>query len=389
MVIEKSNETNELNLLFTSKGTIKTIKSFYSNNQTLDVAYHFIGKDTLKLVIPSELRSQKTLTIAFQYLLPVDTLEKSIVFLRREDRWYPLWYDDLAVWKLKTRVPRGYHVLSVGNLVGDKFFLNQAQFIWESEVPLPTFPLIIFSTSHFTKTVKNIYGKPINFYFSSKDTVTNNDIISRICEAFKFYNELLGEYPHAQLTFVEIPRIQFVQSLSSIIMAGDIFIRYFSKGLNEWPTHELAHQWNGSGIFIKSDSRGRWFMEESLSEYLHLMYIEKTQGEKSLKKALEEKLKKYDSVAETDKDRPLMDIKYLTKENSIIIYKKGPYIIHKIRNKIGDSNWLKFLREIYKHYNGRFFTYDDFKKTLAYYDKGGRCAWALEKYMTEKGMPEN
>jgi len=33
--------------------------------------------------------------------------------------------------------------------------------------------------------------------------------------------------------------------------------------------------------------------------------------------------------------------------------------MHKIRCKIGKKNWDNFIKEIYRNYKGRFFTYDE------------------------------
>ncbi|MCD6087051.1 MAG: hypothetical protein J7K11_03700 [Candidatus Hydrothermae bacterium] len=386
--LKEVNFIDEFKMLLNTDATIMSIKCTINNDQ-INIPYYFVEKDTLNLIVPPELKSKEELTIDFDYTLPVNTLKNGMVFLRREDRWYPLQYDDIARWRVVIQIPNGYIAFSVGNLEVKEIFPEYLQFIWESEKPLPSFPLIIAKSESITKTVKNIDSKNINFYFSSKDTEIVKEIIAETCDAFKFYNELIGEYEHNQLTLIEIPDAPFVQSLSTIIMIGSPFIHYFNKGLNEWPSHEVAHQWCGAGMYVKSDTRGRWFIEESLTEYFRLMYLEKTKGENTLNEALQSKLEKYKSIAGTEKDVPIIDIKYPMKESGIVIYKKGPYIMHKVRSKIGKENWCNFIKEIYRNYKGRFFTYDEFKKYLSIYDEDGSCTLMLEKWVTKTGMPED
>ena len=62
--------------------------------------------------------------------------------------------------------------------------------------------------------------------------------------------------------------------------------------------------------------------------------------------------------------------------------------MHKIRCKIGKKNWDNFIKEIYRNYKGRFFTYDEFKKYLSLYDEDGGCTLMLEKWVTKTGIPE-
>jgi len=385
--LRKMNFIKEFKMLLNADAKINSINSNMDNNQ-INIPYYFVEKGTLNLIVPPELQLKEELTIDFDYTLSIDTLKNGMVFLRRENRWYPLRYDDIARWRLSVQIPNGYLVFSVGNLEVKKIFPEHSQFIWESENPLPSVPLIITKSASITKIVKNIDGKNINFYFSSKDTKVVKEIIAVTCDAFKFYNELIGDYGYTQLSLIEIPDAPFVQSLSTVIMIGTPFIHYFNRGLNEWPSHEVAHQWCGAGIYIKSDTRGRWFIEESLTEYFRLMYLEKTKGENALKEVLQSKLKKYKSIAGTEKDVPIIDIKYPMKEKGIIIYNKGPYIMHKIRCKIGKKNWDNFIKEIYRNYKGRFFTYDEFKKYLSTYDEDGGCTLMLEKWVTKTGIPE-
>jgi hypothetical protein len=77
-----------------------------------------------------------------------------------------------------------------------------------------------------------------------------------------------------------------------------------------------------------------------------------------------------------------------SKEKARTIYGKGPYVIDKLRRQIGDENWEKFIKGIYKDFKGRILTYDEFVNYLSRYDKDGAAVAKLNKMVSEKGMPD-
>jgi len=73
-------------------------------------SHNFAGKDTLRLVIPSELESSQQLKIDFEYTLPIVKLEDDVMILDRGHRWYPLIIDEIARFKLIAKVPDEYAI---------------------------------------------------------------------------------------------------------------------------------------------------------------------------------------------------------------------------------------------------------------------------------------
>jgi len=71
-----------------------------------------------------------------------------------------------------------------------------------------------------------------------------------------------------------------------------------------------------------------------------------------------------------------------------VIYQKGPLVVNKLRNLMGDDAWKFFILEIYNTYYGKFLTYDGFIEILSNYDSDGKIRNELNKWLSETGYTD-
>jgi len=305
-------------------------------------------------------------------------------------RWYPLIPDQIARFKLTASVPNEYIVFSAGDFVGKKKLADHSQFLWESKIPVFKLPLIIARSSFYNETVRKCGGKEIYFYSFSVDKEIKEKILSEACSTLKFYNEFIGEYHHHRLTLIETPEMEGTNIGTALLMIGTTFIDAFKQGQYENLQLSIACQWMAGGVFFEFLGKGFWFLQLSFPHYLRLMYLEKVKGKDAFIKGLNKGLDAYKEFAGTDKDVPIIDVDYLdTKEKGRVIYGKGPYVFDQVRRQIGDENWLKFIRDIYKDFKGRILTCDEFINYLSRYDRDGTCVSKLEKMLSRTGLSED
>lgn len=386
--LHKVDTVRQVEMLLSSDAKIKSIKSKINDNW-IDVPYEFAGKDTLRLAVPSESALKGELTLDFEYTFPLGESKKEVMIFDRGHRWYPLIPDQIARFRLIASVPNEYIVFSAGDLVEKKISPEYSQFIWESKIPVFKLSLIIAKSSFYNETVKKCGDKEIFFYSSTVDKETKEKILSEACNTLKFYNEYIGEYHHHRLTLIETPEMEGTNIGTALLMIGTTFIDAFKQGRYENLHLSIACQWMAGGVFFKLFGKGFWFLQLSLPHYLRLMYVEKVKGKDAFIKGLNEGLDAYKEFAGTDKDVPIMDVDYLnTKEKGRVIYGKGPYVFDRVRRQIGDENWHKLIRAIYKDYKGKILEYDDFINYLSRYDLEGTAVSKLEKMVSKTGLQE-
>jgi len=386
LTLHGADTVNTIDLILSSNAEIKSVKSKIKGNW-IDLSYKFTGKDTLSLTLPPALRLNRDLKIDFEYTFPSGGLKDSLMIFDRGNRWYPFIMDDIFKFKLKVEVPPGYIVFSAGDLIEKKTSPGHSQFTYESKIPVFKLPLVIAKTGVYYETFKKCGGKKVYLYSATIDKVEREKIISEACAALKFYNEYIGEYPHNRLTLVEIPEMEGTNIASGFLMIGSTFIEAFKQGYYDNLHLSIAAQWTAAGVFFKLFGKGFWFFQLSLPHYLRLIYLEQTKGEDAFITGLNQGLDTYKQFAGTDKDIPIIEVDFLnTKEKGAVIYGKGPYILDKVRSEIGDENWNKLIRDIYKDFKGKILYYGDFIKYLSKYDRDGVCVMKFEKMVSETGL---
>lgn len=136
--------------------------------------------------------------------------------------------------------------------------------------------------------------------------------------------------------------------------------------------HEAAHQWWGN-LVAASSYRDDW-LHEALANYTALMILERRKGTR----ALENVLNSYgDSLRRLTSDgRPLESAGPITwgiRLNTgvrpdpwrAITYDKGSWIIHMLRRRLGDDNFLKMLRALRDRYQYDAVTTEEFREICA------------------------
>jgi len=386
LTLHRAGTVNTINLILSSDAKIKSVKTKIKGGM-IDLSYKFTGKDTLSLTIPPALKLRRDLKIDFEYAFPSGGLKDSLMIFDRGNRWYPLIMDNIFRFKLKAEVPLGYIVFSAGDLIEKKTSPEHSQFTYESKIPVFKLPLVIAKTGVYYETFKKCGGKEVYLYSVTVDKVEREKIISEACATLKFYNDYIGEYPHNRLTLVEIPEMEGTNIATGLLMIGSTFIEAFKQGYYDNLHLSIAAQWTAAGVFFKLFGKGFWFFQLSLPHYLRLIYLERTKGEDAFLTGLNQGLDTYKEFAGTDKDIPIIEVDFLnTKEKGAVIYGKGPYVLDKVRREIGDENWNKLVRDIYKDFKGKILYYEDFIKYLSRYDRDGKCVSKFEKMLFETGL---
>jgi hypothetical protein len=387
--VQKTDTTMQTRLLLSSSCKLKAVQ-ILGNSGWEGIPFQFVGKDTLQLGFKETQRQPARLSIKFTYAFPIGSLGDSLLLLDRGSRWYPLISDQIAKMRLICDVPGGYTVLSAGDLVERKASGAGSQFIWATQYPLFKLPLVVFKSSLFKKDSIQALNRKIVLYSSAADTFSTGSILAEAKNTFKFFSDEIGEYPHRCLTLVEVPYFDGVDVSSGLLMAGSSSLAGLRKRYWDPLQLTIAQQWMGAGVFAKFREPGFWFLTISLPHYLRLSYVRHTMGETAFDEALREPLKQYEQFAGKENDVPIIDVDFPnSREKGLVLYGKGPFVISKLHQQLGDTEWKALLKDLYRTYLGKILTYDEFRICVSRHDANGKGLSLLDKLMTRKGIPED
>lgn len=80
--LEKADTVSQFEVILNSDAQIGTIRS-ETKEGSVNLPYKFVGKDTLRLTVPSELVATRNLTLDFMYTLPMKELKGDVMLIDR------------------------------------------------------------------------------------------------------------------------------------------------------------------------------------------------------------------------------------------------------------------------------------------------------------------
>lgn len=400
MTIAKT-KNHDVKMIFTHFASINSLFIKGKGTKT-NVHIRCFSKDSIQLILPENINLSQNLTILFYYHLPLDSINgtktSGMYSLTRPQKWYPLQYNDLSKHKIQISVPNQYITLSTGDIINVKKEGSIMKYSWEDLYNF-TCPLFIFLKDSVKTLERTVMDKKILFYYRTKDTILQREFSNIVCASFKYFYLLFQkEYPYKRYSFLEIPDNPAASAVGSLQVFGNSLLSdYYTYGKLyslKPAAHEVAHEWWGIGRIHfkdKTTEKGLQFLRESMDEYLTYMFIENYWNNDSLQKCIKISRLYYKSYVNNSSEKCLFDIphQFNSWEEAVIIYYKGPLIVQKLRESLGNQKWISFLRKFYSTYKDKFATYSDFEAILSLYDNDGSIRASLTKLLTTKGPVEN
>jgi aminopeptidase N len=271
-------------------------------------------------------------------------------------------YDKASVDFIIT-APSAYKVVANGLLVSEKqagTYLRTTH--WSEKVPLPV-KVMAFGAAFFEVASSGVVDDiPVSswvFFQNRKEGFSDYSVAPK---PLRFYIDLIGEYPYRKLANVQSKTI-----FGGLENAGAIFYSERSvtgKGTAErLIAHEIAHQWFGNHV-TEDDWHHLW-LSEGFATYLTSMYTEKNISHQAFISEMDSSRARvtryYGRNSNPVIDTTVTDLMKLLNPNN---YQKGGWVLHMLRNEVGDDNFISGLRNYYALFAGSNVMTEDFRKVM-------------------------
>ncbi len=203
-------------------------------------------------------------------------------------------------------------------------------------------------------------------------------------EALQFFTQHFGPLPLRHLTISPIPG-RFGQGFPGLIYLSTLsYYQAEDKPLEklraedrlfyaeQLRAHEIAHQWWGN-VVTTLDYHDEWLME-SLADYSALMFLEQHKGPDVLEKVLG--VYKSNLLSKTESGQTVESAGAIVLGNRLrssrspraretITYEKGAWVLHMLRRRMGDRNFLGMLTELRRKYEYKSVNTEQFRELAA------------------------
>ncbi|MBI1183462.1 M1 family peptidase [bacterium] len=256
---------------------------------------------------------------------------------------------DKALVTFDVKHPSQYKVVSNGELVLHKELANGiSRTKYHSHVPLPTKVMVVGMANFAVSDSCMANEVPVTSWVYKQQHTEGFADYAVACEVLKWFSHKIAPYPYEKLA-----NVQSKTRYGGMENAGCIF--YFEgsvdgeKQVEDLIAHEIAHQWFGNSA-SEADWSHLW-LSEGFATYLTDLYVLDQFGKEAYNKRMQEERQKALNFNKKV-SLPLVDT-LSTNINSMLnpnAYEKGAWVLHMLRNELGDSVFWQCIKQYYTRY---------------------------------------
>lgn len=243
--------------------------------------------------------------------------------------------------------PQKYTVVSNGSFVDATKKGEVATTCYSSKYELPIKVSVIGVAELESQTLNDLDLIVTNYVYPQNKEEGFRDM-KCASDCIRFFEDYIAPYP-----FEKLYNVQSTTRFGGMENAGCIFYDENAiTGKNSMESliaHEIAHQWFGN-CATESDWQHLW-LSEGFATYFTNLYIENKYGikqfQEQMKKDRQKVIRFAKSYASPVVDTTYKDLMDLLNPNS---YQKGSWVLHMLRNIIGDEAFKLSIQEYFKAY---------------------------------------
>lgn len=283
-------------------------------------------------------------------------------------RWMPCIDDpnERATLRLKLIVPSDLTTVGNGKFQQRrKTSSTQIEDEWLQTLPVPSYTYG-FAVGRF-HSVSDRHDSTELKYIAEQFTATQlRQIFRDTADMMQFFEEKSGvKYPGASYTQV-LAAGGVAQEMAGFTALRDRYGEEVMKDESDvWlGAHEMAHQWWGIGVGCQAWTH--FWLNEGMASFMADAYKEHRFGRDEYLEEIGEAKKLYEKVRDAGKDKSLVFADWLhpTSEDRSLVYDKGAYVLHLLREEMGEQAFWTGLRTYTKKYFGKSVVTSDFEQMM-------------------------
>jgi aminopeptidase N len=261
--------------------------------------------------------------------------------------------------------PSHYKVVASGKLVSELKATNGITTTWDEKMPIST-KVMVFGAANFAIDHAGDVGQvPVTTWVYEQNKKEGFYDFSIAPKVLAYYDSLIGPYPYEKLA-----NVQSKTTYGGMENASNIF--YFEESVNgkaereRLIAHEIVHQWFGNSATEK-DWPHAW-LSEGFATYLTLVYVGSRYGQEQMNVGLianrKAVVKYYRQSQLPIVNRKLVTYPQINSLGELLsanTYQKAGWVLHMLRNELGDEDFWRVVRKYYVTYKESIASTADFQ----------------------------
>ena len=366
----------------------------------------------LEVPIPAQTRTGLT----FYYHGEIAERHLGEYFVDAGAEWYPRYsYYQPTTFDMKFRSPKDFLFVATGQEIERRVVKDTLFTRWSISEPsynvsfnIGTLKEFVFEEDDLPPVVvafsKSLH-KSFGVYLAQSMVATGRHMERQVGEdvlaSVQLFSALFGEYPYDRLVVTEILRTHGEAFPGLLHLGFYTFVNTDAWGYDRiFRAHEVAHQWWGIGVRPLT-YHDKW-LSEGFAEYSALMYLQAVAGNDQFLDQLKEyrndifSARKY--LFSSGQESGPIALGYRTSSSEtagdygLVIYKKGAYVLHMLRNMMLDLETMKedafytMMSDWYLSHKGQQVTNADFQRHVEKH-LGGDMTWFFDQWIYGNSLP--
>ncbi|MEL0456154.1 M1 family metallopeptidase [Flavobacteriaceae bacterium SZ-1-7] len=276
--------------------------------------------------------------------------------------WLPSIDDmnDKIEFDLSITFDKGYEVISNGKLkkkLEPEYFTT---WIYDMIQPMSSYLVALVIGKYHKKAEYSKSGIPLEMYYYPEDSLKVEPTYRYTKQMFDFLEEEIG-VPYPWQNYKQVPVKDFLyagmENTSCTIFSDSYMIdsvAFVDKNYVNVNAHELAHQWFGN-LVTETSGTHHW-LQEGFATYYALLAEKDIFGEDYYYWRLYEYAQELLEQDKAGGSTSLLD----PKSSSTTFYKKGAWVLHILREKVGDKAFKLAVKNYLEKHQFKNAETDDF-----------------------------
>jgi hypothetical protein len=362
----------------------------------------------LHLILPQAMANGERGSLTFYYHGDIIKKQVGDFVVDARNQWYPRYsWSDMAPYDVTFHTSADYEFVFSGDLVSREKVKNSLVTTWTEDRPVRSTSFNIGNFKRYEFSDRD--AAPVLLYYNedlhraTADAGRNmpERVADDIIGSQRLFNAYFGKMHWKTMTVSELLNVRGESYPGYVHLDPTTFQSSDLWGRDQcFRAHEVAHQWWGTGVG-PATYHDTW-LSEGFAEYSGLMYLQAAMGNDQFMYWLNEYRKNIATLHKflfSDREQAgPMALGYRTSttksidDYDLIVYEKGAYVMHMLRNLLLDlqtmkeDRFLNMMRDFYATYDGKLVTTQDFKAAVEKH-VGEDMTWFFDEWVNRSEIP--
>jgi aminopeptidase N len=274
--------------------------------------------------------------------------------------------DRRATLRLRVVVPRGWTVVSNGRAVSQRALSDRAEVSeWRQNRPVPTYTFG-FVAGELSIAAQRMPGVDLHYLATGLSMAEMRSFFGESARMVDFFQRRAGvRFPGDRYSQVVVPQTAG-QEMAGFAVVSEAYARAVltDPQAGSLLAHELAHQWWGNMVTCRAWTH--FWLNEGFATFMAAAYREDRFGRGVYLKDIEGMRGQYERVRDAGHDRALVfpDWNRPTADDRTLVYQKGGYVLHLLRELVGDAAFWAGISQYTTRHFGQSVTTEDFRRAM-------------------------